>query len=83
MLVHQVCGARQLVERSAVMTAIASNIHRFGPALRPCYPSGEELAVSLAAVSAPAPIEEPVCQKADWDEAAWWTRQLGRPLDTA
>jgi hypothetical protein len=81
MLLHQVCGARYQVERSAVMTAIASNIHRFGPALRPRETSREE--VSSPAVSASWPFPEPVRPSVHWDELEWWTKQLGRPLDAA
>jgi hypothetical protein len=65
------------------VTAIASNIHRFGPALRPREASREEVVASSPAVSAAWPFPEPVRPNVHWDELAWWTKQLGRPLDAA
>jgi hypothetical protein len=65
------------------MTAIASNVHRFGPALRTRETRREEAAVPSPQVSATWPFPEPVRPSVHWDELAWWTKQLGRPLDAA
>jgi hypothetical protein len=65
------------------MTAIASNVHRFGPALRTRETRREEAAASSPAVSAEWPFPEPVRPSVHWDEYARWTKQLGRPLDAA
>jgi hypothetical protein len=65
------------------MTAIASNVHRFGPALRTRETRREETAAPSAAVSASWAFPEPVRPNVHWDEQSWWTKQLGRPLDAA
>jgi hypothetical protein len=65
------------------MTAIASNIHRFGPALRTREASRDEPASYSPAASAAWPFPEPVRPNVRRDELAWWTKQLGRPLDAA
>ena len=65
------------------MTAVASNVHRFGPALRPREAERAEPGRAQSAASKRRPFHDPFRLDMRWDEGAWWTKQLGHPLDDA
>jgi hypothetical protein len=85
MLHHRSCGAGFFHRRRSAVTTIASNVHRFGPALTPRDERTPTAAhpTHTQAASTGWPYPEPVRPDIRWDEHAWWTKQLGHPLDDA